>query len=158
MILSHRSTATRSQATVEFALCVVVFFFFVFGMVEVGWLFNTVEILSNAAREGARAAALGKATTNIGAIVTNRAKPIALTGVLIKYSTSAPYTNWYTVTNNTSGNGATNQAPSGSLIKVTVKANYKPLTPLIPTKGGIFTFAQNPAQAQYAIARREITP
>lgn len=53
----------RGAAVVEFAVVAPVFFLFVFGMIEFGRMVMVQQILTNAAREGARVAILPGATT-----------------------------------------------------------------------------------------------
>jgi Flp pilus assembly protein TadG len=48
----------KGQALVEFALVLPVFIFLVFGIIEFGRLWETVNIMTSASREGARAAAV----------------------------------------------------------------------------------------------------
>lgn len=48
----------RGQTLVEFALVFPIFIFIFFGIIEVGRLWQTVNVLSSAAREGARKAAV----------------------------------------------------------------------------------------------------
>jgi Flp pilus assembly protein TadG len=55
--------ARRGAAVVEFAVVAPVFFLFVFGMIEFGRMVMVQQILTNAAREGARVAILPGATT-----------------------------------------------------------------------------------------------
>lgn len=50
-------------AVVEFAIVVPVFFLLVFGIVEFGRMVMVQQIITNAAREGARTAALASSTT-----------------------------------------------------------------------------------------------
>jgi uncharacterized protein (UPF0333 family) len=57
--LVHRlRRRTRGQALVEFALLTPVLMVFVVGVIDFGKLFYTYQVITNAAREGARRAAL----------------------------------------------------------------------------------------------------
>lgn len=60
--LQPRQTHRRGAATVEFALTAPLLFLIVFGMIEVGQGVLIKQVLSNAARDGARTAMLGNAT------------------------------------------------------------------------------------------------
>lgn len=65
MLLSNRTSCRRFRrgvATVEFALTVPILFLVVFGLVEIGRGLMVEQLLSNAARDGARSAILGGAT------------------------------------------------------------------------------------------------
>jgi Flp pilus assembly protein TadG len=53
----------RGAAVVEFAIVAPVFFLFVFGMIEFGRMVMVHQLLTGAAREGARQAAVDGATT-----------------------------------------------------------------------------------------------
>src|SRR5262249_60900748 len=55
----------RGQAMVEFGLVVVIFFLLVSGIFDFGRALNGWVVLSNAAREGARQAALGKCDADV---------------------------------------------------------------------------------------------
>lgn len=54
----YRCQSTRGQNLVEFALVVPVFLLFLFGTLEFGWLLYVDHQVTNAAREGARWAAV----------------------------------------------------------------------------------------------------
>jgi hypothetical protein len=53
------------QATVEFAIVVVLFLLLMSGLVDLGRLAGTYYVLANASREGARVGVLGKPDTDI---------------------------------------------------------------------------------------------
>ena len=72
--LSCRSRRNRhGAAAVEFALVAPLFFFLVFGMIEVGRAIMVQQIITNASREGARVAVLGTTTskTDVDTVVNN---------------------------------------------------------------------------------------
>jgi Flp pilus assembly protein TadG len=54
----------RAAAAVEFAIVAPIFLLMVFGMIEYGRMVMVYQILTNASREGARAAVLDGATTS----------------------------------------------------------------------------------------------
>ena len=58
----------RAAAAVEFAIVAPVFFLLVFGMIEYGRMVMVQQVITNASREGARAAVLDGATT--GSVTT----------------------------------------------------------------------------------------
>ena len=60
---THPSARQRGQATIEFAMGMLVLFMMLFGILEVSHLVFTVSDLSNGAREGAHYAALHPETT-----------------------------------------------------------------------------------------------
>jgi Flp pilus assembly protein TadG len=60
---SHLEDETGAQL-VEFALIATILFTLVFGIVEFGRVFNAYIVITNAAREGARVAAIGPTAGN----------------------------------------------------------------------------------------------
>src|SRR5262245_57058974 len=54
----------RAAAAVEFAVVAPIFLLLVFGMIEYGRMVMVYQIVTNASREGARAAVLDGATTS----------------------------------------------------------------------------------------------
>lgn len=93
----------QGAAAVEFALVAPVFFLLIFGMIEYGRMVMVQQVLTNAAREGARVGVLDNATTSD---VTTSVSSF-LTGANINSSTvtvnpsppsSAPYGGSVTVT------------------------------------------------------------
>jgi Flp pilus assembly protein TadG len=61
--LTGRRSNRRGASAVEFAIVAPVFFLLIFGMIEYGRLVMVQQILTNAAREGARRAVLQDATS-----------------------------------------------------------------------------------------------
>lgn len=59
---AHSCDNRRGVAAVEFALTAPLLFLVVFGLIEVGRALMVQQLLSNAARDGARSAILGSAT------------------------------------------------------------------------------------------------
>lgn len=55
----------RGSAMVEFAFVVMIFLMLFMGLVEFGRIFNAILTLDNAARQGARVAAVGKTDAEI---------------------------------------------------------------------------------------------
>jgi len=50
----HRRALPRGQAMVEMALVLPIFLFFIFGIIEMGRAWSVKQVMTNAAREGAR--------------------------------------------------------------------------------------------------------
>jgi Flp pilus assembly protein TadG len=106
----------RGQSLVEFALASFVFFATIFGTIEFGrgiWQYN---MMSDLAQEGARWAAVHG---------TGSASPSDQTGIQNFVSSRSPFS--VTVTAGPSPIGA-----AGSIIEVTVRSSFQPLTSLIP--------------------------
>jgi Flp pilus assembly protein TadG len=68
-----RFRGERGQATVELALILPFLLLILFGIMEFGRIFSAYLIITNAAREGARQAAIGAANTTIVTTVRNAA-------------------------------------------------------------------------------------
>lgn len=62
---SRRRTRSRGQALTEFALVAPIFFFVMFAIIEFGRAVYTIQMLNNAAREGARYAIVHGASSNL---------------------------------------------------------------------------------------------
>lgn len=111
----------RGAAAVEFALVVPVLIVMIFGMVDMGMAINAQAIVSNAAREGARAASFnGANVTATTTVVTSATKYLIGT---------APTT---TITCQAIGTATTiacSSASPGDSVVVQVNYTYKWLTP-----------------------------
>ena len=67
-----RRSDRRGASVVEFAVVAPVFIVLVFGMIEFGRMIMVQQLLTNAAREGARTAVIGDSNTNqVKSIVEN---------------------------------------------------------------------------------------
>jgi Flp pilus assembly protein TadG len=109
----------RGAAAVEFAIVAPIFFLLVFGMIEYGRMIMVQQVITNAAREGARTAVLDGATitgsSGVDAVVDNY-----LTSA--KISTSA--TTIGVTVNNVSTTDLSTTSP-GDAIGVTVSIPFK---------------------------------
>lgn len=143
----------RGQATVEFALVVPVLIVILLGIAEMGWLARNTVTLSNAAREGSRAAALGKKTADIRTRVKNYAQGAGLTiadnEITMEYSDDNGTTWTHTPTWPTDGT-TYNGVGSGKLIRITVTDSHQQLT-------NFFPFLSGRTLTQKSIMRRETT-
>lgn len=119
----------RSGATiVEFALVVPILIAIMLAVMEAGWLIKNNMQVANGAREGARAASIGKSTANVKALVAKRAAPLEVTTTVQHTVEDKTY--------DTKDSGLANDAPAGALVRVTVRHRHKPLT-------GFFPFLRN---------------
>lgn len=62
----------KGQSLVETALVLPILLLLIFGIIEFGRIFNAYIIISNASREGARYAAVGKTDAEVRTAVLNR--------------------------------------------------------------------------------------
>lgn len=98
----------RGAAAVEFAVVSPVLFLLIFGMIEYGRMVMVQQVITNAAREGARKAVLdGSTSSDVTTVVSN-------------YLTSAKISGATTTVNPTNPSSAT----SGSSVTVTVSVPY----------------------------------
>ncbi|HEX3031513.1 MAG TPA: TadE/TadG family type IV pilus assembly protein [Bacillota bacterium] len=81
----------KGQALVEMALVAPILLLLVFGIVEFGRIFNTYLVVTNAAREGARAAVVGAVDTSIRDTVENAGSILDADRLTITISPDAAY-------------------------------------------------------------------
>jgi len=81
----------RAAAAVEFAVVAPVFLLLVFGMIEYGRMVMVYQVITNASREGARAAVLDGATTNsVTTAVNDYLTTGAVSGATVTVSPNPP--------------------------------------------------------------------
>ena len=88
----------RGAAVVEFAVVAPVFILLIFGMIEFGRAIMVQQILTNAAREGARVAILDSATPTASTVtskVTTYLQNSGITGATVTINPSEPTTATY---------------------------------------------------------------
>jgi Flp pilus assembly protein TadG len=84
----RRLTCDRGGNLIEFAIVTPLLLVLVFGICDFGLLFQRYEVLTNAAREGARVAALpGYVEADVQARVTQYLTGTGITGATTTYST-----------------------------------------------------------------------
>jgi Flp pilus assembly protein TadG len=122
--LRRRARSERGAAAVEFAIVVPLLFLLIFGIIDFGFGFHAWDAAENAAREGARVAAVDPSTTDILARVRNSSNFLDQSKLNVSITCS---------TNNGSSFGACAQASAwneGDIIRVTVIYAYDFITPL----------------------------
>jgi len=122
--LKARLSADRGAAAVEFAIVVPLLFLLIFGIIDFGFGFHAWDASENAAREGARVAAVDPNTADIIARVKNSTNFLNQSRLNVQITCS---------TNNGSSFGACAPASSwneGDIIRVTVTYGYQFMTPL----------------------------
>jgi Flp pilus assembly protein TadG len=111
-----RPTGRRGAAVVEFAVVASLLFLLILGIVEFGRAMMVLEMINNAARNGARVGVLnGSATSDVNTAVTNALSGAGFSGVQTTVQV----------------NGATadaNTAVSGDSVSVAVKVPYNNVT------------------------------
>ena len=90
-IMSARGRNRCGVAAVEFAVVAPIFFLLVFGMIEYGRLVMVQQVLTNASREGARAAVVdGSTTAQVTSVVNNYLTSAGLKTATVTVSPSPP--------------------------------------------------------------------
>ena len=118
-----RSANERGAVAVEFALLLPVLLTILFGIIEFGMIMYGREVVTNAAREGARAGIVqGPPKRTAGEIITIANNYLTSTGI-----------NTANVTFTTVGEGLTNP----NTLTVTAQYQYNFLIPYIPAIVGI---------------------
>lgn len=141
-----RSSKRRGATIVEFALLLPVLLAILLGIMEFGWLVKNHLTLANATREGARAAAVGRTSTETRTRVTSGASPLSFTSpngsITLEYSTDNgnTYQAW------AADSSGKNSVPVGSMLRITSTTKHQPLT-------GFFPFMKN-RNLQVAVAMR----
>jgi len=83
LLLDKYIKNNRGQALVEFALVLPVLVLLIIGSMEFGLVINQYMVLAEAAREGARSAALGGSDTDVITVVQTAASQIDTTQLTI---------------------------------------------------------------------------
>lgn len=120
----------KGAALVELAIILPILLLIVFGIFEFGRAMFIINTLNNAAREGARRAAVSPAPINIDAFVTSGI-PFDTTGLVVTTSNTSP------------GPG------SGAPVTVTVTLPFRALTEMIPLLDG--TILRGEATMRYEL-------
>jgi Flp pilus assembly protein TadG len=129
-----------------FALVVPVLLAMLVGIMEFGWLVRNNYALSNATREGARFAALGRTTSDTQERVRS-ASPLAVTNENIALTQFNSSTNtWVAWSSDSNGKNA---VPVDSSLRVLVRVQHRPLT-------GFFRGLTTKFIEQSTVMRREL--
>lgn len=134
--MSLRRDRSRAQALAEFALVAPIFFLMLFGIIDFGRYVYYVQILNNAAREGARYAIvhgdLGVPSTGPPDDPTGAAVKATVKNYLVGVIDGGALTiipAWYDPSGTEPPNGTNIR---GDLVKVTVDYQFRSVIPLIP--------------------------
>ncbi|NPV48530.1 MAG: pilus assembly protein [Armatimonadetes bacterium] len=115
----------------EFAVILPLFIGLLFSIIEFGFMFRNQLIVQQAAREGARHAALGKTTGEITARVQASMVNLPLDRLTIvqEYRTlsGTTWSSWSTL-GNTTTDPVTNNAPQGAQVRVRLTFTHRLLT------------------------------
>ncbi len=132
----------RGSYAVEMALVMPVLLILVFGIIEVGLLFNSVVLLKSGAREGCRSAAIGASTAEIAEKAQSACTSLSSSPTITSWYRGAGETEWSLLTDTTQGEQTVNAAPAGSEVRVTLQYDHTLVASnLFPTLGesGVLT-------------------
>lgn len=124
-----RGRRSRGAALVEFALVAPLLLLLLLGILEFGVVMLHQLTLAQVAREGSRHASLGRSVAQIDQRIHNMAGALPNPqemAIELTYSTDGGVTYPYALAD--AGGGGENDAPPGSLIKVTVRCPHHFLT------------------------------
>jgi len=124
-----RGRQSRGTALVEFGLVALLLFLLLAGILEWGLMFSDILHLQQAARVGARAAAIGDTTSTIRTKIRNATPTLqqAKMVITLRYSTDGGTTFPFVL----GDSGSENNAPIGSLIRVHIGYQHQYLTSLV---------------------------
>jgi len=125
--MRHLRRQQRGAALVEFALVSVLLFLVLFGIIEAGLLLGDQAQVGAAAREAARAAALGSTVGNAQTLGANAGTGLHLTAASVSLEKSSDGTVWAPL----GDNGSANDALPGTLVRATVTYNHPLVTTFI---------------------------
>lgn len=147
----------RGTASVEFALVLPLLLALLFGIIEFGFIFKDQLSLQQAAREGARVAAVGRGVTEINTRIAGCASGLVLARLTYTKSwrtyANGVWTGWTSMADRTDGSGD-NDAPQGAQVRVQCNYTHALLTgPLFARLIGRPGASTIPLQAEMVIRR-----
>ena len=121
---------TQGTATVEFAIILPVLLGLLFAIIEFGFLFKDQLTLQQAAREGSRAAAVGKPTTEVHAAVDGSLTTLEHSRMTLymEYRTYSGGWSAWTTLGDTGSTPNQNNAPQGAQVRARLTYRHQLLT------------------------------
>ncbi len=129
-----RSTRKQGAAIIEFALVVPILLAMLLGIMEFAWMARNHLTLANASREGVRAAAVGKTTTEIRNRVYSMGStlPQINSRLTINLHKDDNPSDGYTYNTLLGDSGSKNNAAIGGMIRVQLIYRHQSLTNFFP--------------------------
>ncbi|MFP4248551.1 MAG: TadE/TadG family type IV pilus assembly protein [Armatimonadota bacterium] len=134
MVRTVRRMQRRGATTVEVAMVAPLLIFLLFGIIEFGLMVKDLVGVNQAAREGARSAAVGATPTTLNARIAGAAPTIDTSALNIEYDrrtfdeSSGTWGSWQTL----GVDGEKNNAAPGDQIRISVEYPHQLVT------GGLF--------------------
>jgi len=134
VVNTMRTTKRRGAATVELAMVAPLLIFLLFGIIEFGLMVKDLVGVNQAAREGARSAAVGATPTTLNARIAGAAPTINASALNITCEyrsfdeSSGSWGNWTTL----GVDGVENNAEAGDQIRISIQYPHQLVT------GGLF--------------------
>ena len=122
-----RRQQRRGAALIEFALVSVLLFTILFGIIEVGLLLGSQAQVGAAAREAARAAAIGNTVASAQSLGANAGTGLHLSAASVYLEKSLDGIVWVPL----GDSGSANDALPGNLVRATVTYNHPLVTTFI---------------------------
>lgn len=125
-----KRSSEAGTATVEFALILPIFIGLLFAIIEFGFIFRDQLLVQQIAREGARAAAVGRMVAEVRATINGAAQGLTvanLTSTLEYRVYNAGWSTWYAL-GDSGGSSSQNDAPQGAQVRVRCTYQHQLLT------------------------------
>ncbi|MCE5237693.1 pilus assembly protein [bacterium] len=123
-MIPGRKTDRQGTASVEFALVLPLLLALLFGIIEFGFLFKDQLSIQQAAREGARTAAVGRLQSEVGNRILTTASTLTTAhltyDIMYRTYSAGVWSGWTTLGD--LADGSQNDAPVGAQIRV--RTNY----------------------------------
>lgn len=149
-----RRLRARGGVVVEFALVAPIMLLVAFATVEFGLIFKDLLIMNQAAREGARQAALGAPPTEVAACVLQESPTLNTDTIEIimdyRFLSGGSWSTWRTL--EAAGDPPTNNASPGAQVRVRVVYNHQLAT------GRLFSrFTDDPETTEIELRAQNVT-
>jgi hypothetical protein len=136
--IRRRKHRSRGQSLVEFALILPILAFLIFGLLDLGRAVYVYNTLANAARAGARVAAVNQNANINGTCDPMKPTTWSVVVCILNEGVSIPIQPSQIDITYVGGSCATHQLEPPCIARITVFQDYTPFTPLISDIFGTF--------------------
>lgn len=131
LLRQHGRRPAAGIASVEFALVLPLLLALLFGIIEFSFVFKDQLAIQQAAREGARVAAVGRPIAEIDSRVISAAAGLTVANLshtaMERIYSNGAWTDWVAIGDKTDGSG-TNDAPQGAQVRLTCTYTHTLIT------------------------------